>query len=174
LNEYFGRLVPIITAHGGVVNKFDGDALLAFFGILPKQLAPKESALAACRAALEMLTAIDDLNRLRVERGELPLVTGIGINTGLVIAGGLGASDRLHYTIIGDSVNTAQRLETLTRQLITGSGSLLGEATYQALGETTINFRMESMGAHAVKGKTDRVAVYRLLTGATRSNGDLQ
>ena len=113
LNEYFGQLVPVVTTHGGVVNKFDGDAMLAFFGTLPRLLNPKQSALAACQTAVEMLRLINALNASRRQRGEPEFVTGIGVNTGVVIAGGLGTSDRLHYTIIGDTVNTTSRLEVL-------------------------------------------------------------
>jgi class 3 adenylate cyclase/CheY-like chemotaxis protein len=163
LNEYFGALVPIITAKGGVVNKFDGDAMLAFFGILPRMLYPHESALGACTAAAEMLKVINELNARRQERGDPPLATGIGINTGVVTAGGLGSSDRLHYTIIGDTVNTAQRLEGLTRQLLDASGVLVGQVTYQALADQRSAFRFEPMGLHAVKGKEEQVEVYRLL-----------
>ncbi|MEW6178933.1 MAG: adenylate/guanylate cyclase domain-containing protein [Chloroflexota bacterium] len=162
LNEYFDRIVPIIVKHGGVVNKFDGDAMLAFFGILPRMLSPKKSALAACQAAVEMVAAIDELNRIREERGDPPLITGIGINTGVVIAGGLGAKDRLHYTIIGDTVNTAQRLESLTRELINGTGAVIGHATYTALEENQRQFSLEPLGLHSVKGKLERVMVYRL------------
>ncbi len=111
LNEFFGELVPIIVKHSGIVNKFDGDAVLAFFGVLPRPLAADMSAYYACKCALEMLDAISDINMRRAERGEPTFVTGIGLNTGLVTAGALGAADRLHYTIIGDTVNTAQRIE---------------------------------------------------------------
>jgi adenylate cyclase len=162
LNEYFGQSVPLITAHGGVVNKFDGDAMLAFFGILPRMLSPKQSATAACQAALEVLEAIDGLNMQRRRRGEPPLITGIGINTGVVSAGGLGTSDRLHYTVIGDTVNTAQRIEGLTRDLMQTSGVLISQSTYAALGASAQRFCLEPQGAHQVKGKAEPITVYRL------------
>jgi len=162
LNEYFGRLVPIVQAYGGVVNKFDGDAMLAFFGILPRRQSPKNGAYAACQAALEMLQVINQLNQERVARGDPPLITGIGINTGVVIAGGLGTSDRLHYTIIGDTVNTTQRLESLTRQMYTTSGIVMGHSTFAALAEFADQFSLESAGLHAVKGRSEQVLVYRL------------
>lgn len=163
LNEYFDRLVPIIVEEGGVVNKFDGDALLAFFGILPRILSPKKSALAACRAAARMLEALETLNRERVERGDPPLITGIGIHTGMVIAGGLGARDRLHYTIIGDTVNTTQRIEALTRTLIQGSGVLISHATHTALAEHARAFDLQPLGQQRVPGKQEPIEVYRLL-----------
>ncbi|HEX9012533.1 MAG TPA: adenylate/guanylate cyclase domain-containing protein, partial [Anaerolineaceae bacterium] len=163
LNEYFGELLPVITANSGVVNKLDGDALLAFFGILPQILDPQESAHAACQAAVEILAAVDRLNQLRVERGEPPLSIGMGIDTGRVVAGGLGTSDRLHYTIIGDAVNTTRQVEALTRQLFSVSGVLISESTFQALGETRDRFHLDPLGLYVLRGKTERVAVYRLL-----------
>lgn len=163
LNEYFSRLVPIINAHGGVVNKFDGDAMLAFFGILPRRLSPKMAARSACLAALEILKAIDDLNAERASREDPAMRTGIGLNTGLVIAGSLGSSDRLHYTIIGDTVNTTQRIEGLTRELCEESGILVSNATFGALADSRDEFNLESAGEHAVKGKSERVMIYRLL-----------
>ncbi len=168
LNEYFGRLVPIIQAHGGVVNKFDGDAMLAFFGILPRRQSPKNGARAACLAAMEMLEVINQLNQERIERGDPPFVTGIGINTGVVIAGGLGTSDRLHYTIIGDTVNTTQRLESLTRQLFSGNGVVIGHSTYLALAEFTGDFNLEPAGMHAIKGKSEQILIYRMKLAETQ------
>ncbi|MGZ6347776.1 MAG: cache domain-containing protein [Anaerolineales bacterium] len=163
LNEYFSEIVPMITANNGVVNKFDGDAMLAFFGILPKLISPKQSAYSACQTAMQVLSAIERLNLLRVERGEPPLSTGIGINTGMVTAGGLGTSDRMHYTIIGDTVNTAQRLEGITRQLFNVSGVVISQSTYVALGENRDCFRLEPLGPYMVKGKAEQLQVYRLL-----------
>ncbi len=162
LNEYFGRLVPIIQVCGGVVNKFDGDAMLAFFGILPRRLSPHDGAVVACQAALEMLKVIDQLNLEREARGDPPLITGIGINTGVVIAGGLGTSDRLHYTIIGDTVNTTQRLESLTRQIFTTTGAVIGFNTFDALGDRAKDFSLDPAGMYAVKGKSELVEVFRL------------
>ncbi len=162
LNEYYGLLVPLVNTQGGVVNKFDGDAMLAFFGILPVTLSPKESARAACRAALTMLQAVERLNVERAGRGEPALVTGFGVHTGLVRAGGLGASDRLHYTIIGDTVNTTQRLEDLTRRLFNTNGIVISHATYLALEDYRSEFYLTELGLHAVKGKSEQIMVYRL------------
>jgi adenylate cyclase len=162
LNEYFAQVVPIVAAHGGVVNKFDGDAMLAFFGILPRILSPKQSATAACQAAVEIVQAVDTLNRLRASRGEPPLVTGVGVHTGVVMAGGLGTSDRLHYTIIGDTVNTAQRIEALTREVLNCTGALISHATYSALSGAQMRFHLTPMGAQTLKGKSEQMVVYQL------------
>lgn len=162
LNEYFAIMLPAITENSGVVNKLDGDAVLAFFGILPRFLAPQMSAYHACCAALEMEAAISQLNEKRIERGDLPFITGIGIHTGLVMAGGLGTRDRIHYTIIGDTVNTAQRIEGLTRELFADNGVLMTQATLDALAEKQNEFIVREIGFHSVKGKEEKIMVYQL------------
>ena len=161
LNEYFGELVPIVTAYGGVVDKFEGDAMLAFFGLLPSPLGPQESAYNACQAAQEMLEVIDQLNAQREKRGDPPFITGIGINTGPVTAGGLGTADRLNYTVIGDTVNTVQRLESFTRQL-GASSAVIGQTTYEALQDKQFELNLEALGSFSLKGKREAVSIYRL------------
>lgn len=165
LNEYFGELVPVITNHGGVIDKFEGDALLAFFGILPKLLPPEESAFAACQAAVEMLAVIERINQRRAKRGEPPLITGIGINTGNLIAGGLGTADRLNYTIIGDTVNTVQRLQSVTGRL-GESGVVINETTLTALKGRRGDFRFEPLGEQSFPGKLEQLWLYRMMPKA--------
>lgn len=167
LNEYFGVLIPIVTENNGVVNKLDGDSVLAFFGILPKILSPQLSAFNACHAAMQMNETINELNKKRVERGDLPFITGIGVHTGEVIAGGLGTRDRIHYTIIGDTVNTTQRIEGLTRELFQKSGVLISQATLDVLGDQRLSFVYEPIGWHTVKGKEERIMVYQLISLAS-------
>jgi adenylate cyclase len=161
LNELFGELVPIITSFGGVVNEFSGDAMFTFFGILPRPLDGAESAYLACRAAVEMLAAVGRINERRESRGDPLLNLGIGINTGPVTAGGLGAEDRLHYTIIGDTVNTAQRIEALAHQF-GESGIMVSKQTLIALWDKRDNFNLEAQGVYIVKGKEEKLLVYRL------------
>jgi adenylate cyclase len=165
LNEYFGELVPVITNHGGVVDKFEGDAMLAFFGILPRPLPPEESAFAACQAAVEMLAVIERINKRRAGRGEPPLITGIGINTGNLIAGGLGTADRLNYTIIGDTVNTTQRLQSLTGRL-GENGVIINETTLTALKGRRGDFRFEPLGEQSFPGKIEQLWLYRMMPKA--------
>ncbi|MEM7342919.1 MAG: adenylate/guanylate cyclase domain-containing protein [Chloroflexota bacterium] len=162
LNEYFDELIPVITAQGGVISKFEGDALLAFFGILPRPISPEESAYRACQAALGILDAVDRLNARRVERGVPPFVTGVGLNIGPVTAGGLGGSDRLHYTVIGDTVNTTTRLEGLSRQFGEESSAILSHHILFALRDRRHEFELEPMGAHNFKGKAEKLLIYRL------------
>ena len=161
LNEYYAALVPIITSYGGVVDKFEGDSMLSFFGILPKPLTADESAYQACKAALELLGILEKLNARRVSRHEPPLVTGIGINTGMLIVGGLGAADRLNYTVIGDAVNTTQRIEGVTRGFYE-SGIVISETTLAALKEHRSEFHFEPLGEQALKGKSELIWLYRL------------
>ena len=171
LNEYFGELVPVITARGGVVDKFAGDAILTFFGVLPKPLPPEESAYQACRATIDMLRVIRRINARRQQRGEPLFITGIGVNTGPVTAGSLGTHDRLNYTIIGDPVNTAQRLESFTRQF-GESGAIISQHTLDALQGRKDDFNLTSLGAHTFKGKSEPLAVYRLWPAHAPGQGD--
>ncbi len=161
LNEYFSELAPVIAAYGGVVDKFEGDALLAFFGVLPRPLPARESAFQACRAALEMLRVVEAINVKRAARGEPLFVTGIGINTGPVTAGGLGAADRMNYTIIGDTVNTTQRLEDFTRAF-GESGVIISQSTCEVLRGRRALFQVDPLGGHMLKGKSEPIAIYRL------------
>jgi adenylate cyclase len=109
-----------------------------------------------------MLKVIEQINARRTERGEPPFITGIGINTGVVTAGGLGSRDRLHYTIIGDTVNTTQRLEDLTREF-GESGIIISEQTWLALRKMSAPFSVKPLGVRLLKGKSEPVPVYRLL-----------
>ena len=161
LNEYFGEIVPVITSHGGVVDKFEGDAMLAFFGILPTPLPPHESAYQACQAAVELLSVIESINARRANRGEPALLTGIGVNTGTLTAGGLGTVDRMNYTIIGDTVNTCERIQDITREF-GESGVAVSENTLAALQGHRGEFRFEALGERGFKGKMELLWVYRL------------
>lgn len=161
LNEYFGELAPVVAAFGGVVDKFEGDAMLAFFGILPTPIPPEESAWKACQAAVKMLAVIERINQRRSERGEQALITGIGVHTGTLTAGGLGTTDRLNYTIIGDTVNTAARMQTISRET-GGSAVIVSENVLSALKGRRGEFRFDPMGEHAFKGKQELLWLYRL------------
>lgn len=162
LNQFFGEMVPLITAHGGVVNQLEGDTLMAFFGILPRPLSPQESAYQACQAALAMLAAAEQLNAWRATQGNPSFTVGISLNTGPVTAGGLGSTDRLHYTIIGDTVNTTARLESLARQFGEESSVLISQHTLFALRERRHEFQLQPLGAHTFRGKVEQLLVYQL------------
>ena len=112
LNRYFTRMSAIVEAHGGVVDKYVGDAMMALFGA---PLANPDDADRAMETALEMCEALDELNSQQQVRGHPAINVGIGINTDIVIAGNMGSQTRLSYTVIGDGVNLASRLEGLTK-----------------------------------------------------------
>lgn len=116
LNEYLGAMVEVITAHGGTVDKFIGDAVMAVFGSPVSRGAPQE-AVAAVRCALAMRRALAELNVGWRERGIETLDSGIGLASGEVLVGQIGSPRRMEFTVIGDTVNLAARLESLTRRL---------------------------------------------------------
>lgn len=121
LQRYYDALVPAVTEQGGVVDKFVGDEIFALFGA---PLALEDDALAAVAAAREMRRRLEELNRLLAEEGRQPLAMGIGINTGAVVAGNLGSSDRMNYTVVGLAVNVGSRLVDLA-----GPGEILVSET---------------------------------------------
>ncbi|MES2153278.1 MAG: adenylate/guanylate cyclase domain-containing protein [Pseudomonadota bacterium] len=114
LNRYFGRMTAVVHRHGGTVDKFIGDGMMAFFGA-PNELAHPERA--ALAAAQEMLDELERLNAALAGEGLAPLEIGIGLNCGLAVVGYVGSSDRHEYTAIGDAVNVASRLEGLCKPL---------------------------------------------------------
>lgn len=168
LNELFGEIAPIINSYSGVVNEFSGDAVFAFFGVLPRPLHMAESAYLACKAAVDMLAAINRVNAARIDRGDPELKMGIGVHSGPVTAGGLGAEDRLHYTIIGDTVNTTARIESLAHT-VRDSGIMISRETAIAIYDKRAEFNMIPFGEHEVKGKEETVLIYRLLPKDVRA-----
>jgi len=148
LNALFEIVVPAVVDAGGHVNKFLGDGALAVFGA-PNDLA--DHADSAVRSAVE-------IQRLVAERFDGALRIGIGINTGVVIAGTIGGAGKLEFTLIGDTVNIAARVEQLTKT--TGDAILLTGQTVVAL--VARPSRLIDRGLHAVKGKSAEVQVFGL------------
>ena len=160
LNRYFTCMGGIIEKHGGVVDKYMGDALMALFGA---PLSNSDDADRAMQAALEMTEAVDDLNRQWDGRGLPAIGIGIGINTDVVVAGNMGSKTRLNYTVIGDGVNLASRLQGLTKTQeyetrIIISGSTLAKAKQQ--------YRTRRLGEVAVKGKQKQTEIFALFDQA--------
>jgi len=150
LNAYLGIVVPVIQRHGGVVNSFIGDGLFASFN-LPLSLA--DHAAAALRAALE----IQDALRRQLEHAGGPLRTRIGINTGPVIGVSVGTEMRMSYTLLGDAVNIASRIEQLNKSF--GTSILASEETVRTAGT---GFACTSLGASSVRGHAGNIVVYRI------------
>lgn len=162
LNEYLGEVIPTVADANGIITEFAGDAFLALFGLLPRALDPAESAYQACQAALAMQEIIKKMNERRQQLGDPLFITGIGINTGEVAAGGIGTASRVHYTVIGDTVNTAQRLESFTKQFGHTTSIVISHHTLEALGSHRYKFNLEPLGAQQFKGKAEAVEIYRL------------
>ncbi len=148
LNEYFSVLVTIIQQHKGIVNKFIGDAVFAMFNV---PLDDPHHAVHAIRAALE----IEKITSTHTFGNQHQLTTRIGINTGEVVAGNIGSADRMEYTVIGDDVNVAARLEQLNKHYNTRI--LLGENTYTMAQN---NFHFRELGDFQLKGKEKVIKVY--------------
>lgn len=155
LNEYFTEMVGIVMSEGGVVDKYIGDAIMAVFGApVPKP----DDATNAVRAAVRMRQALQRLNERLAERGLQTLRTGIGIHTGEVVAGNIGSERRMEYTVIGDAVNLASRLETNTKEL--GVNVLISEDTW-ALTKNAIEAR--PVREITVKGRKQPVMTYEVV-----------
>lgn len=155
LNEYFSSMVESVLHHQGVVDKFIGDAIMAVFGA---PVPEKEDPLRAVKAALEMRARLEKINVGFRERGLPEIRAGIGLHSGQVVAGNMGHSERMEYTVIGDPVNLASRLEGMTKEL--GSDVLLSEDLYLQVKDAVVADPLQRI---KVKGRDKEVLVYRLI-----------
>ncbi len=155
LNEYFTEMVGIVMSEDGVVDKYIGDAIMAVFGApVPKA----DDAVRAVRAAVRMRTALAHLNERLAARGLKPLRTGIGVHTGEVVAGNIGSERRMEYTVIGDAVNLASRLESSTKEL--GVNVLISEDTWALVKEHIVARPVKEI---TVKGRAQPVMTHEVL-----------
>jgi adenylate cyclase len=154
LNEYFTDMVDVVIQEDGVVDKYIGDAIMVVFG--PPVTKPND-ALRAVRAAVGMGRALARLNERLAKRGMKPIATGIGVHTGEVVAGNIGSERRMEYTVIGDAVNVASRLETATKELAVPI--LVSSDTYELV-KDAVDAR--PVGKVAAKGR-ESVLAYALL-----------
>lgn len=157
LNEYLDKMTEVILKHDGTLDKYVGDAIVAFFGApSPKQ--ETGHALKACRAALEMVAELGQLQQKWRAEGKEPLSCGIGLNTGPVLVGNIGSQRKYDYTVIGDNVNLGSRLESLTRKY--NCNIILSESTYR---EIAGQARVRKLEEVTVKGKLKPVVIYELM-----------
>jgi adenylate cyclase len=152
VNRFFSSMTAVIGAHRGTLDKYIGDALMAFWGA---PLADADHAEHAAAAALEMGRALDTLNADLRERGLPEIGVGIGLNTGLVCVGDMGSDIRRSYTVMGDAVNLASRIEALTRHY--GVQVLVGQATRDAVGAGRPWVEVDRV---RVKGKQQSVTLF--------------
>lgn len=154
LNEYLGEMVECVFRHEGTLDKFIGDAVMAVWGNV-RVRTEREDAVSAVRAALDMLAALERLNAGWRARGVTELHIGVGLNHGEVIVGNLGAPRRKEFTVIGDAVNLASRLEGVTKEY--GLALVLGESVAE---HARAEFVVQAVDFIRVKGKTRPVAIF--------------
>ncbi|MGE5184977.1 MAG: adenylate/guanylate cyclase domain-containing protein [Acidobacteriota bacterium] len=154
LDDYFGRMSQIVKGHDGVVGKFLGDGLLAFWGV-PDRV--DDHARRAVKAARDMRRVLVEYNRDRERGGLPPIKIGIGIHTGMVAAGMLGGQLQAEYTVIGDAVNVASRIEGLTKEHAVDV--LISETTWAQLGD---GGRTRRLAEGAIRGRKEPVVLYAL------------
>jgi len=154
LDDYLAAMTEIIFKHNGIVDKFIGDGILAYWGAFtPDHNHAKEAA----QAALEMIEKVKELNAHWATQGKGPIAIGIGVNTGCVIFGNIGRGKKIEFTVIGDPVNLAARLESLNKEFHTSI--IVSEATRSRLGDEA---QVRALGGVKVKGKTVETTVYEL------------
>jgi adenylate cyclase len=162
LNEYFSLMVECISHEEGMLDKFIGDAIMAAFG-LPIAHADDEDR--AVRAAIAMIRECRRWSLDRVQRGQKPVEMGIGLNTDMVVSGNIGSTKRMDYTLIGDGVNLASRLESACKMY--SAQILISENTFNRLRGT---YRIRNIDQVVVKGKTEPVGVYEVLDHHTEES----
>ena len=155
LNEYFTEMEPIVAKHNGIINKFIGDAVMAIFG---EHIQDKNHALNAVKCGYEMLLKVKELQSKWASEGKPKIDIGIGINTGEVFVGNIGSVNRMEYTVIGDTVNLASRLESYNK--IYKTNMLIGSTTYE---ETKNNIEVIKISDVEIRGKAHKMDIYEVL-----------
>ncbi|MDP9268471.1 MAG: adenylate/guanylate cyclase domain-containing protein [Acidobacteriota bacterium] len=154
LNEYLAAMTEIVFAHDGIVDKFIGDGILAYWGAFTPG---KNHAELAARASLAMMARLEQLNVKWASEGRQELAIGIGLNTGEVVFGNVGSGKKIEFTVIGDAVNLAARLESLNKEYKTSI--IVSEQTLARLGSTA---QVRPLGGVKVKGKTVETQIFEL------------
>lgn len=155
LNEYFEVMVRIINDNGGVVDKFIGDAIMAVWGVPNTSKEDTENAIRAC---LEMRMALNTLNENRLSRQLTPIKIGMGLHAGEAISGQIGSSERMEFTVIGDAVNTASRIEGSTKSF--GTDLLISKECIEKIDYS--DFILEKAGEAKVQGKSENLVLYKV------------
>jgi adenylate cyclase len=158
LNDYFTAMAAIIHEEGGFLNKFIGDGLMAVFGV-PVSHGEKEDACRAVRAAVRMTQEVEHLNQLYAGDSKRPrLKIGVGIHTGKLTAGNVGSSDRLEYSVIGETVNLASRLESLTKEF--KSDVVLSPQTYELIRDCFVTWLLGETTVRGFEDTMQKISLY--------------
>ncbi|MFT5467387.1 MAG: adenylate cyclase [Verrucomicrobiales bacterium] len=168
LNEYFTVMVDCVHEHNGTLHKYIGDSVMAVWGDVIEG-PEKDSVRQSVASALDMRTRLKTLNRRWKEEGKLEFVTGMGINFGEVLVGHIGAPDRREFSVIGDAVNSASRIEGLTKEF--KAELLVGESAEQLLDDS---FLRRPIGVIVVQGKTRPIRVFEILARSGEGNKKLK
>ena len=155
LNEYFTEMEPIITKYNGVINKFIGDAVMAIFG---EPIQDKNHAENAVRCAHAMLEKVKELQRKWISEGKPKLEIGVGVNTGEVFVGNIGSINRMEYTVIGDTVNLASRLESYNK--VYKTKLLISSTTYEEVKGFAEVIKISDV---QIRGKANKMDIYEVL-----------
>ena len=164
LNEYLSAMEGIIERYGGIIDKYEGDAIIAFWGA---PITRPDHALLACRASLDMQTTLAEMRIKWREENRDELTVRIGLNTGRMVVGNMGSSNRMDYTIMGDSVNLASRLEGVNK--VYGTDIMVSQFTYEDIKD---HLECRELDLIRVVGKAEPVAIYEVLAekGSLDSN----
>ncbi|MDX2283752.1 MAG: adenylate/guanylate cyclase domain-containing protein [Bacteroidia bacterium] len=155
LNDYYAKMTEVVKRHGGTVNQFVGDEVFACFGV---PVAIPNMELSAVHCALEMMLKREELNAKYCENMGRGIEIGIGINSGMVVAGNLGSEDKISYSVTGDTVNTGKRIESLTKE---GSNRILiSQSVYEKVAQAVETVAWDPI---EVKGKKEKIQVYEVL-----------
>ena len=165
LNEYLTEMCNIIVAEAGTIDKFEGDAIIAFWGAPGAQA---DHALRACYASVDMNKALVPLRKHFIEDGWPEIHVRMGVNTGRMVVGNMGSAQRMNYTMMGDAVNLAARLEGANKAY--GSDIMISENTYRLVAN---DVDVRELDTIRVVGKSEAVTVYQLLERKNRTSGDL-
>ncbi|OHD11114.1 MAG: hypothetical protein A2086_01875 [Spirochaetes bacterium GWD1_27_9] len=157
LNSYLDKMIDVILEHNGIIDKFIGDGILAIFGVPIRSQNHCENAV---KASIAMQNALKQLNEERAKNGQSPIKIGIGVHSGYLIAGNIGNHKKLEYTVIGDTVNIASRIEKLTKDHSTSL--LISETTFNNLKiELIQQNKIDKLADIEIRGKNERLNLYK-------------
>ena len=156
LNEYFTEMEPIVTKHKGVINKFIGDAVMVIFG---EPIQDETHAINSIRCANEMLEKVDELQQKWLSEGKPRIEIGVGINTGEVFVGNIGSENRMEYTVIGDTVNLASRIESYNKTYQTNF--LISSSTYAQVKNIVDVIKISDV---QIRGKAKKMDLYEVIS----------